>query len=155
MMRALPVLAIQFLGFASKAAQASGANVIPPPATITPAPALHKRFDNDFVGYVLFDDGDSESTTNDEPCSKDSNLTHISSKHFDMQWLLHVHVHAGLCWLRQQSGGSWYRLRWQYYCLYRRKHCDMVRVQPQSSLKHQLTTIQFHGLRHGLCILFP
>jgi hypothetical protein len=76
-MRALLSVALCLLGLASKVAHASPANAIPPAAIITPAPALHKRFDNDFVGYVLFDDGDSMFTKSEEPRFRPIRLTPV------------------------------------------------------------------------------
>ncbi|KAF2678833.1 hypothetical protein K458DRAFT_490928 [Lentithecium fluviatile CBS 122367] len=54
-MFALPIVLVLFVALA----RASPAGTIPPASMITPAPALHKRFASDFVGYVLFDDGDT------------------------------------------------------------------------------------------------
>jgi hypothetical protein len=60
-----------------KAAQGSPASHAP---LITPAPVLHKRFfDSDFVGYVLFSDGDSMC---------------IFSRLYDVK-LIHVPSYAG------------------------------------------------------------
>jgi hypothetical protein len=66
------------VGLICKAAYGSPASGAPPAAVITPAPVLHKRFDSNFVGYVLFDDGDSECTRLFEwLCKYDPALTYL------------------------------------------------------------------------------
>ncbi|KAF2472305.1 uncharacterized protein BDR25DRAFT_313454 [Lindgomyces ingoldianus] len=62
-MRALLFLAIYGACFSPKRAYASPGTTTPPASLITPAPVLHGRFARDFVGYVLFLDGDTSVRT--------------------------------------------------------------------------------------------
>jgi hypothetical protein len=78
-----------------KAAQGSPASHAP---LITPAPVLHKRFfDSDFVGYVLFSDGDSMCIFSR---LYDVKLIHVPSQRIDVQIRLHVYLCKRLCRLR-------------------------------------------------------